>query len=278
MEEYTNHLVHHGVKGMKWGVRKQFQAAHRFRKSNKSNAIRVSKQYGDRIRGLEKRHEIEGEKIGDWGSTQGRKLMDRQYDEMKALKEEGRKAVNKAALLDAGYTEEQAEVGFKWMPDQEKKGSKYVMYKIKHSNEDDTFLVHHGVKGQKWGVRRYQNADGTLTNAGKKRYDSEMKDLKKYTESSAEFWREQRKLDPLVSEAKRVNKKIIVPKDQLQKYENAYKKWEQQHDVLSKKYKNVTENKKVMDDGYEYVVGKLRDDSLGELQYFSVIGPAKRKN
>lgn len=30
-------------------------------------------------------------------------------------------------------------------------------------------LYHHGIKGQKWGVRRYQNADGTLTEAGKKR-------------------------------------------------------------------------------------------------------------
>ncbi len=30
-------------------------------------------------------------------------------------------------------------------------------------------LYHHGVKGQKWGVRRFQNADGTLTAAGKKR-------------------------------------------------------------------------------------------------------------
>ena len=30
-------------------------------------------------------------------------------------------------------------------------------------------LYHHGVKGQKWGVRRYQNEDGTLTNAGKKK-------------------------------------------------------------------------------------------------------------
>ena len=32
-------------------------------------------------------------------------------------------------------------------------------------------LRHHGIKGMKWGVRRYQNKDGSLTPAGKKRYD-----------------------------------------------------------------------------------------------------------
>jgi hypothetical protein len=31
-------------------------------------------------------------------------------------------------------------------------------------------LYHHGIQGQKWGVRRYQNEDGTLTDKGKKRY------------------------------------------------------------------------------------------------------------
>lgn len=36
-----------------------------------------------------------------------------------------------------------------------------------YSNE----LYHHGVKGQKWGVRKYQNPDGSLTPEGKKRYN-----------------------------------------------------------------------------------------------------------
>lgn len=65
-------------------------------------------------------------------------------------------------------------------------------------------LRHWGIKGQKWGVRRYQNADGSLTTAGKKRYaklESEMKQLKpkKSTkERKAEVEKEARK--KLVSE------------------------------------------------------------------------------
>lgn len=39
----------------------------------------------------------------------------------------------------------------------------------------DNTLQHHGVLGQKWGVRRFQNRDGTLTAAGKKRYDKDVK-------------------------------------------------------------------------------------------------------
>ncbi len=37
----------------------------------------------------------------------------------------------------------------------------------------DSKLYHSGVKGMKWGIRRYQNADGTLTEEGRARYGAD---------------------------------------------------------------------------------------------------------
>ena len=40
-------------------------------------------------------------------------------------------------------------------------------------NQNQNELQHHGILGMKWGVRRYQNKDGSLTSAGKKRQMSQ---------------------------------------------------------------------------------------------------------
>lgn len=47
--------------------------------------------------------------------------------------------------------------------------------------DDDDSLAHYGIKGMKWGVRRYQNKDGSLTAAGKKRQEkTRKKEARKY--------------------------------------------------------------------------------------------------
>lgn len=66
---------------------------------------------------------------------------------------------------------------------------------------DDRFyssdeLYHHGIKGMKWGVRRYQNKDGTLTAAGKKRV----------MERSGEY------LKPYYEEKRYANREIVADK------------------------------------------------------------------
>lgn len=51
-------------------------------------------------------------------------------------------------------------------------------------------LVHYGIKGQKWGIRRYQNEDGTLTAAGKSR------EAKREFKSKVKSYRTSRSSDP----------------------------------------------------------------------------------
>lgn len=56
-------------------------------------------------------------------------------------------------------------------------------------------LQHWGVKGMKWGVRRYQNKDGSLTPAGQKRYerDAREKEFNRYDESTGKYYKSSKK-------------------------------------------------------------------------------------
>lgn len=77
-------------------------------------------------------------------------------------------------------------------------------YRVVRSDE----LYHHGVKGQRWGIRRYQNPDGTLTDKGKKRKE------KLYAKAEKEYEKGinskyQNKIDPHNSE---FQKKLLALK------------------------------------------------------------------
>ena len=51
---------------------------------------------------------------------------------------------------------------------------------------EDNKLHHAGIKGMKWGIRRYQNKDGSLTPAGKKRYGEDVHDDYKKAHTKAD--------------------------------------------------------------------------------------------
>ena len=62
-------------------------------------------------------------------------------------------------------------------------------FPVKHGSQMDSFLMHYGIKGQKWGVRRFQNADGTLTPEGKERYLKSTSQADQQNLSFREKWR-----------------------------------------------------------------------------------------
>lgn len=57
---------------------------------------------------------------------------------------------------------------------------------LKPKEESEDFIEHHGIKGMKWGVRRFQNADGSLTQEGIARYGS--KNIKRAKTANLDKW------------------------------------------------------------------------------------------
>lgn len=80
------------------------------------------------------------------------------------------------------------------------------MYYVGSMAYDPNYLEHHGIKGQKWGVRKYQNPDGTLTAAGKARYyqlsDGSLKSKIKYEQKDDGSFKKRGLLSRSVMEGK----------------------------------------------------------------------------
>lgn len=75
------------------------------------------------------------------------------------------------------------------------------------------YLAHHGIKGQKWGVRKYQNADGSLTPEGRKRYGvigSTKAYIQQRRKNVSKFYKESKNLgdDKLPSQMSKKERKI----------------------------------------------------------------------
>ena len=176
MNDYlqTKELYHHGVKGMKWGIIKEDYQMHKRAKNTKKEGTAKGAVIG-----------------GLLGTTAGFGI---QY-----ILGKGHVFSNKDGILEDIYTGEnyfdvykrnaRRTLGLACLGsymgrkigkyNASKKASEENLKDIRYQNLSDrqksqliknNVLGHSGIKGQKWGIRRYQNEDGSLTEEGKKRY------------------------------------------------------------------------------------------------------------
>ena len=116
------------------------------------------------------------------------------------------------------------------------------------------YLMHFGIKGQKWGIRRYQNPDGTLTAEGKKRYGDRLGVYAKDIATSA--WRRGVTGDSFGGLAKRRGKKEEILKNKRNK---AYESGDtEKAKKLDEKYRAVKEANISLDAYYSHMsVGEI---------------------
>lgn len=135
-------------------------------------------------------------------------------------------------------------------------------------NDGTGSLMHHGIRGQRWGIRRYQNPDGTLTEAGKKRYASTVDVAKNYGQQHADLEKMTRALTSGVPKGS----KILVPTEIKEQYRKNVENFIKSTTILSKKYGDVKSNIVTMDDGHDYVVTHLQDKLLDSyVEYYTLV-------
>jgi hypothetical protein len=137
------------------------------------------------------------------------------------------------------------------------------------------YLAHHGIKGQKWGERRYQNPDGSLTDEGRRRYGR----------SERSYRDENGKLTKVGKEKlKTTRSNLRGLEDKIAKSQYAYDK---QSKIVNKNLKKMSKGK-IVDDfaEQEYVRDKMKADLEKDLSNYkkyadyalSTFGNKKIKN
>lgn len=120
-------------------------------------------------------------------------------------------------------------------------------------------LCHHGILGMKWGIRRYQNKDGTLTSAGKRRYNK-MSDEELADSLQKDINLQRRKTDKLAIKGRPIgeySKKAISEIESAKKKQvesKAFKQWSNKTATLIDKW----EKGSIDDDTYFREEDKLK--------------------
>ena len=112
------------------------------------------------------------------------------------------------------------------------------------------FIAHHGIKGQKWGVRRYRNEDGSLTEAGKKRYEKDSIKLeRKYNAADKKYRKMDKRARQLVDYSQRArwlmdDEKVANKAKRFDranyKYTKSLRKAENLYNKMKKRYSEET--------------------------------------
>lgn len=102
--------------------------------------------------------------------------------------------------------------------------------------ESNTYLAHHGIKGQRWGVRRFQNADGSYTAAGKERYGrGDKKEIKAKEKAAKKEQKLLKKEQRLVNFARSLHKHNRETNWDIA-YNKATKEFNEKLDSINNKY------------------------------------------